>query len=343
MRKHLTWITLIMLAFYLGPDILAVLSDLVSGKSLATAADKYFSIFSFTGIIVFLYGTISFFLLFYKYYGKVSTLIFILMCIGLTFSFIAFRYLFEEVLMPAVTGWSNYNDATPLSFYFFDNLLYVFFYGSIGVVYYFVQRTNTNEREKQLLLLEKQQAELSFLRSQINPHFLFNSLNNIYALVYHKNEQSLNAIQKLSELLRYILYAKEDRVPVQKELDYIKNYIDLELMRHEHPAIINFNANIEDKHLTIPPLLLLPLVENAFKHGNLQQTAEPVSISCETKNGTLNFSVRNTKSNKETDAEGGVGLHNIRRRLELLYPNQHTLQVDDNRNHFTVNLQLSHD
>lgn len=339
MRKHIQWIAIFLLILNLAPDMLAMVPELLTGKDAKTTVEQYFNIFTLTGLLCFLYAAVAFFLLFYHYFSKDKRFIFIIKFILVLVSYICVRYLLEEVLMPVLIGWRNYAKGTTLKYYFFDNLLYGLFYGGIGIVYYFIHRANASEKEKQAILLEKQQAELSFLRSQINPHFLFNSLNNIYALVYHKNEQSLAAIQKLSALLRYILYAKDERVPVQKEMEYIQNYIDLELMRYSKPGIVDLQARI-DQNLCISPLLLLPFVENAFKHGNLQ-SPQPVSINCSTNDHSLRFSVKNTKATRQKDALGGVGLSNIRRRLELLYPNRHSLNIQDDPQHFTINLEIA--
>lgn len=339
MRKHIRWIVIFLLVINLAPDVLAAIPELLTTKNAAASLERYFNIFSLTGIISFLYAAIAFFFLFYYYFSKHKPVVFIIKFILVLVSFVCVRYLLEEVLMPAIIGWRNYAAGTTLKYYFFDNVLYGLFYGGIGIVYYFIQRANASEKEKQAILLEKQQAELSFLRSQINPHFLFNSLNNIYALVYHKNEQSLAAIQKLSALLRYILYAKDEQVPVQKELEYIQNYIDLELMRYDKPGIVDMQANI-GQNITIAPLLLLPFVENAFKHGNLQ-SPQPVSIHCSTTNRSLQFYVKNTKAGNHKHAVGGVGLSNIRRRLELIYPNRHSLNIEDGPQHFTIKLEIA--
>lgn len=339
MRKHIQWILLFLLVIYLAPDVLAAVPEVLTAKNPAASLERYFSIFSLTGLFCFLYAAIASFLLYYYYFTKDNRAIFIVKCILLLISYVCLRYVLEEVVMPAITGWHNYAPGTSLKYYFFDNILYGLFYGGIGIVYYFIQRANASEKEKQSILLEKQQAELAFLRSQINPHFLFNSLNNIYALVYHKNERSLAAIQKLSDLLRYILYAKDEQVPVQKELEYIRNYIDLELVRYDKPGMIDVHTEI-NSNLTVAPLLLLPFVENAFKHGNLH-APQPLFIHCSTTDRTLNFSVKNVKTTKQKDAAGGVGLNNIRRRLELLYPNRHSLKIDDGSQDFTINLQIA--
>jgi two-component system, LytTR family, sensor kinase len=339
MRKHIQWIVVLLLILNLAPDILALATELLTTENARINTGRYFNIFSLTGLLSFLYVAVAFFLLFHHYFSRDKRIVFIIKFILVLVSYICVRYLLEEVLMPATIGLRNYGEGTTLKYYFFDNVLYGLFYGGIGIVYYFIQRANASEKEKQAILLAKQQAELSFLRSQINPHFLFNSLNNIYALVYHKNEQSLAAIQKLSALLRYILYAKDEQVPVQKELEYIQNYVDLELMRYDKPGIVDMQTRIH-QNLNIAPMLLLPFVENAFKHGNLQ-SPQPVSINCSTNDHSLQFSVKNTKASKQKDALGGVGLSNIRRRLELLYPNRHSLNIQDHPQHFTINLQIA--
>jgi two-component system LytT family sensor kinase len=117
------------------------------------------------------------------------------------------------------------------------------------------------------LQLQNRQTELSFLRSQVNPHFLFNNLNNIYALVYEQSSQALPAIAGLSELLRYMLYNTSETVLLSTELNYIEKYIELQQLRFERPSLISANQNCSDENSKIPPLLLIPFIENAFKHG----------------------------------------------------------------------------
>jgi LytS/YehU family sensor histidine kinase len=202
------------------------------------------------------------------------------------------------------------------------------------------------EQEKIRKELENQKlrAELSFLKMQVNPHFLFNALNNIYALAVLENgKKTSDSILKLSDLLRYVLYEKEDedhKVGLQKEITHINNYIDLERLRHPERIHIIFSVEgaIEDKR--IAPLLLFPLIENAFKHGILTDPQKPVGIDIKVSQGFLDFSVRNFKNSYSKDETGGIGLQNVRKRLDLLYGDTCTIDIKDKPDRFFVNLHL---
>lgn len=226
---------------------------------------------------------------------------------------------------------------------FFDaNLFFLSVYLVYAVVFYFIRFSYFKEMQQQELMLQNRQSELSFLRSQVNPHFLFNSLNNIYALVYESSPQALPAIAGFSELLRYMLYDNKDKVPLARELEYIQRYIDLQRLRFEH--IIKADMQVSGKVDTaqVPPLLLIPFIENAFKHGDFSAGGDGVTVVVHCSEQTLHFYCRNAKGKGEKDTGGGIGLHNIKRRLQLLYPGRHTLDIEDDNNCFTVNMYLQY-
>lgn len=186
------------------------------------------------------------------------------------------------------------------------------------------------EREKGMLENEKLIAELSFLKSQINPHFLFNSLNNIYSLSYHKSDKAPEAILKLSGIMRYMLQESEDdKVQLKDEIAYLENYISLQQLRFKEPLAIDYKVNTESLELRIMPLLLISFLENAFKHGVVTNKDHPVRILVEVVNSRLHFKVSNFKNKSNKDQTSGIGLENLKRRLELGYPDQYTLMVDD--------------
>ena len=186
------------------------------------------------------------------------------------------------------------------------------------------------------------EAELYKLRQQLQPHFLFNSLNNIYSLVYQGSSQSLAAIAGLSDLLRYMLYDATEKVPLEKEIDYIRKYIELQKLRFEGPVNVSMQVTGATTGTLIPPLLLVPFVENAFKHGDFAgQEGLALTVHC-TRQKTW-FYCHNKKGNQQKDASGGIGLDNVKRRLALLYPGRHHITVDNTPDHFTVNLELLHE
>lgn len=196
------------------------------------------------------------------------------------------------------------------------------------------------------IINQKQASELALLRMQINPHFLFNTLNNIYYLTYSKSEMAPSAVMKLADIMRYMLYeANTDKVVLQKEIDYIQSFIDLTMLRYKNQNFIEFKAIVERKNIMIAPMLFVPLVENAFKHGIKNDESKKIEIIFQEKSHELWFSVKNFYSRQaiENDAEqgiGGVGLTNIKRRLDLLYPNKHKLIIDNEDNIYQVSLVI---
>ncbi len=226
---------------------------------------------------------------------------------------------------------------------FFNSSLFFFcVYIVYGIVFFFVRFSYYKELQQKELLLQNRQSELSFLRSQVNPHFLFNSLNNIYALVYENSTQALPAISGLSELLRYMLYDNTERVPLEKELGYINKYIDLQRLRFEHTIKADVQVSGPVEKVQVPPLLLIPFVENAFKHGDFSTNGAGLTVTVHCTATKMTLYCYNTKGTGKKDAGGGIGLTNIKRRLELLYPGRHTLDIQDTQNSFTINLELQH-
>jgi len=194
------------------------------------------------------------------------------------------------------------------------------------------------------LRIEKQQAELNFLKSQTNPHFLFNTLNNIYSLARDKSDLAPESILRLSQILRFMLYETSgDYISIEQELKIISDYISLERLRYDESLRINTNHDVEDVKQAIPPLLLIPLVENAFKHGVSETRDLPfIDIHLSVKNRQLCFVVKNSS---ETVAEHdgvkeNIGLSNLRRQLELLYKD-YRLDVGQSDGVFTAALKIN--
>lgn len=190
---------------------------------------------------------------------------------------------------------------------------------------------------------DKMVAELSYLKAQINPHFLFNTLNSIYSLAIIKSDLTPTAIVKLSGMMRYAISETADQfVPLQKELNYINSYIDLQKMRLGDTAIVNYswNGNVEDK--TVAPLILIPFIENAFKHGVNPEETSQIDIQISVSETHLYLHVFNLKVPHQIDRESqsGIGLDNGRHQLQYLYPEKHELKIDNNNFSFTVNLKL---
>src|SRR5438067_10078521 len=195
----------------------------------------------------------------------------------------------------------------------------VVFFGIIRHVYNYVRL----KQAQQQLRIEKQAAELNYLRSQTNPHFLFNTLNNIYSLARDKSDLAPESILRLSKILRFMLYETNgDYICIEQELKIINDYIALEKLRYDDSLHVNFKYEIEDLKQPLPPLLLMPLVENAFKHGVSETRNQPfVDIHLSANQKLLQFFVKNSTEAfpKEWIVKENIGLSNLRRQLELLY------------------------
>jgi len=191
---------------------------------------------------------------------------------------------------------------------------------------------------------EKANAELRLLKAQIHPHFLFNTLNNLYALTVEKSDEAPGVVERLSDMLDYLLYrCNVPRVPLAKEVELIENYAGLEALRYGERLDFTFSVSIDDPSAEIAPLLLISPVENAFKHGAGGNDEGPaISIELTLTEGVLRFNVWNNKPparpRDERDYTGGIGLTNVRRQLELLYPGRHELTVTEGEGEYEVGL-----
>lgn len=198
-----------------------------------------------------------------------------------------------------------------------------------------------NARIQRDLEHQRLTAELAFLKSQINPHFLFNSLNSIYSLAYQKSDTTPEAILKLSEIMRYMLYESNDnRVDLAKELQYLQNYIDLQKIRFGNKAFVEFKITGEVGVQKIVPLLLIAFIENAFKHGVANDPSMPIRLFINLDAENLHFYTENKKHMNNRDIEGGIGLQNVRRRLDLLYPGKYKLDIQDMPDTYICELSL---
>ncbi|RQO31486.1 hypothetical protein DBR32_05870 [Taibaiella sp. KBW10] len=199
--------------------------------------------------------------------------------------------------------------------------------------------------KKRAALIEKRQiaSELSLLKSQINPHFLFNVLNSIYALSLKKSDSTPEIVLKLSEILRYMLYeTQQEKVALEKEIDMIESYVGIEKIRIGNLQQISLELKGDFSTAVIAPVLLIPFVENTIKHG-LDSMSEHafVEISIEINNGILVFHAKNNFKRSGIKKAGGIGLENVRKRLELLYPQKHTLRIKEENAIFTVSLNVN--
>lgn len=189
---------------------------------------------------------------------------------------------------------------------------------------------------------EQLRTELSFLHAQVNPHFLFNSLNTIYSLSLKKADAAPEAVLKLSELLRYVIdESKNEKVPLEQEINYIHNYIELQKLRSTSSLVVNYYQQGDVSSASIAPLLLLPFIENAFKYGISNSEPSPIDITVRTTANQLGFTVVNKKLNMGIKPSTGIGIHNVQRRLNLLYPGKHELEIKDTPEEYIVKLKIN--
>lgn len=221
-------------------------------------------------------------------------------------------------------------------------------YSVFSVVFFGVVRHIYDVRKlrqtAQQLRIEKQQAELNYLKAQTNPHFLFNTLNNIYALAREKSDLAPESILRLSKILRFMLYETGgEYIALEQELRIITDYIALERLRYDETLGVNFHHDVEDLRQALPPLLLIPLVENAFKHGVSETRGRPfVDIHLSVKNRQLTFWVKNSSEAPAAarEVKENIGLSNLRRQLELLYTDYH-LSAQQGEGVFTATLTIN--
>lgn len=224
-------------------------------------------------------------------------------------------------------------------------------YGMVSLSVLFVLAVGTSiklslhrlraERQKENAKRERLNAELSFLKTQINPHFFFNMLNNIYSLVHSNPITARLAIHKLSRLMRYILYeTSKETVLLKSEIEFIQNYIDLAKIRYTDTTTIRFDYTVTNTNVLVPPLLIIPFIENSFKHGIRQNQHSTIAVSLTHAHGKIRFVALNKmfENQKQVNGADGIGLSNVIRRLDLLYQDKYSLNITTDNGFFTVQL-----
>ncbi len=264
-----------------------------------------------------------------------------LLFIGMFIVLSGIRYTIDEVIIFNIYGQGNYFGNFSLFYYWFDNTYYTSAFALIGSIYFFYHYSIFKEKKNQELILENKKTELSFLKAQINPHFIFNSLNNLYSLIYHESNQALPYVSKLSNLIRFSLYESDEKIALGKELEYIHDYLELEKMRMVDDIDLDVQIDEGLKPYKIHPFIIIPFVENAIKHGHLTDTNHPIQIHIKKNEKDLVVFVKNKIKEKEKDKVGGIGLLNVKKRLDLMYENQYTLEMKKNDSFYTVHLKIN--
>ncbi len=295
------------------------------------------ALYNISSIVFMYYLTIWF--LFPKYYSKTRRYfiisLFIIIILGILF------YLGDAYLLSALN--ESHHEAPPIQFHlsrFIINLTFTFFVAtSISLI---EQTTRLQENEK-VLTEEKLQTELKLLKAQINPHFIFNALNNIYSLTYMKSENAPDSVLKLSEMLRYVFYdCAKDRVPLSAEIKYIENFNAFQNMKSGFSQNISMKININPGSTEIAPMLFIPFIENAYKYSRIEEIEDAyVNISIEAINKRVHFVIENSTPEKSKSNSGsGMGIENVRHRLLILYPEKHSLNIIEEKHKYIVDLKL---
>jgi two-component system LytT family sensor kinase len=290
-------------------------------------------------IVILFY--LNIFFLFPKYLQTRKFISLIALLIVFNFLSICIRLILVTALQQS--GISNFIDNifSPVLFWnqFRVNLLFI----GISFAYWFAGRSYRAEKNQQKFEREILDAKLNVLKNQINPHFLYNTLSFIYTKSLPFSEQLARAIAKLSEMMRYSLGETDadGKVSLEKEVLHIKNFIDIQQMRFDDRLNISFTINGDLCQYRVMPLLLITFVENAFKHGKLNDINYPLRISLSTVQRLLSFEVRNKKAKWKKEEAHGIGLENVRSRLELVYPLQHELNIQDREDEFIVTLKIN--
>jgi two-component system, LytTR family, sensor kinase len=239
----------------------------------------------------------------------------------------------------------NFVEGPPSELFYVNTFIQYFFIFGISASYCFFSEYQKNQQVQRETENERLKSELSFLRSQISPHFMFNLMNSLVSLNRKKSNLVEPVLLKMSDLLRYMLYEKDDKqISLDNEVKYLQNYIDLQKVRFADYVDIDFVVHTPLLGKNIEPMLLIPFVENAFKHGVGLVEKPIIKIELQTLTNKLIFKVTNKFSldKKEIkDSASGIGLANVKRRLELLYPNQYVLNVEEKDNFYTIDLKLN--
>jgi two-component system, LytTR family, sensor kinase len=256
--------------------------------------------------------------------------------LGVFAAMVATRYIVEFWIDKPLLHFENYfGKPINLWWYITNCISYSSSFCWFGIIIFFLTRSG---RAKQ----QKAEAELAFLRSQINPHFLFNSINDIYSLVYRQQKEAPEALLKLSGILRYALYEESrDSVSLDKELTYLRDYLDLVSIGANHRTYIDFRIEGNTQSLSIAPLLLIPFAENMVRHGVIDDPGSPASLHIRTEKDRFHLYAVNHIRQRQKDSVGGIGLRNVRRRLELMYPGLHSFEVAEEQGQFRCVLNLT--
>ncbi|QZE15516.1 histidine kinase [Halosquirtibacter laminarini] len=301
------------------------------------------SLINTTGVMIITYTNIYLLLPRYlKPRGAFSFIYAILSLVMVILMMVLFCILHKHLLYPLIKDTffhgAEFRPIYPAFSYMATYLITLFLSTSIFISF----KGKEAQIKWEKILLEKKDIELKYLRGQINPHFLFNTLNNVYSQVYMKEEGAADNILRLSDMLRYIIDdCAANTVPLQKEIDYLNNFIDFQCLKSDKPLNIHFKTDIEDPDIQISPLLFIPIVENCFKHGKVTSSPDSfVSIYLLQKGNKIELNAKNsiTPRGETISQRKGIGIKNLRKRLELIYTKRHLLNMNEAHDIFHVEM-----
>jgi len=246
-------------------------------------------------------------------------------------------------LLPPMTGLNIRKIRPPKDLIILDNLIICTLVVGFNLAIKLAVTRQYDDQQLQNLKKEKLETELAFLKNQLSPHFFMNTLNNIHALIDINSDDAKVAVIKLSRLMRYLLYESDgDRIQLSKEIEFINSYIDLMKLRFTEQVKVDLSFPANIPKVQIPPMLFTSLLENAFKHGVSYQTDSFVKLQINADNEYLNFTISNSKHpvDSKLKTTGGIGLENLKKRLDLIYQNRYSLQKTENENLFEISIKL---
>jgi len=257
---------------------------------------------------------------------------------------LAFSVLFFLLDIYVIPDFSNPGTRRPpIFFHFFFRYLMSFIFTYFVATSISLMENNNKLKEREKLLTEEKLAtELKLLKAQINPHFIFNALNNIYSLTYMQKKNAPGSVLKLSEMLRYVFYdCSKDRMPISSELKYIDNFIAFQQMKSEFAQNIKVETTLRRTNIEIAPMLFVPFIENAFKYSRVEEDEQAkVNISIRDEGEKLLFSIINSVPENRRSPGSGMGIENVKHRLDIIYPKRYVLAIDQGKELFKVDLTL---
>ena len=340
----LAWFIVIIIPLYLNNSF--------GGGNLHRLYEFY--LHTFSAAVIFYLGYLW---LVPKYFLQDKKFTYVIIIIGLILAthyitnFIEESYLFDPIqdekfreAMKSVTG-KDENFRPPMkAFGFFNHFISSILLSGFAIGLGVMEKLKQNEKKQKELEKEKLNSELAFLKNQISPHFFFNTLNNIYSLIGIDGPTAQDSVLKLSKLMRYLLYESEHgETMISSEIDFMNNYIDLMKLRLSARVELNIDFPKEFSDFSIPPLLFVPFIENAFKHGINSRDRSFINISMKIDNDKISFNAENSigKSSQVGDLQhSGIGLENVRKRLGLLFPDSYELKIEQDESIFHVQLSI---